>query len=55
MALLSGIAVTAELLLVRPGRTVRRSVHVVSHLEGSSDVIWGRLPSFWGRCYTAAT
>lgn len=42
-------------LAVSPGRTVCRSVHVVSDLEGSSDAIWDRLPSCWGRCYTAAT
>ena len=29
-----------------------RSVHLVSHLERSSEVVWCRLPSSPGRCYT---
>jgi hypothetical protein len=41
-------------LLVTPGRTVRRSVRLVSYLKRSSEVIRGRLPSSLGRCYTAA-
>jgi hypothetical protein len=41
--------------LVSAGQTVCHRVRVVSHLEGSSDVMWGRLPSCWGRCYTTAT
>lgn len=42
------------LSLVSPGRAVCRSTHVVSHLDKSLEVIWGRLSSSWGRCYTAA-
>jgi hypothetical protein len=46
---------TCDRLLVSPGRTVCRSVHMVSHLEGSSEVVRGYLPSCWSRCYTTAT
>jgi hypothetical protein len=44
-----------SLSLVSPGRIVCRSVHLVSHLERSSEVIWSRTPSCWSRCYIAAS
>jgi hypothetical protein len=44
-----------DLLLVCPGRTVCGSVQVVSHFERSSKLIWSRLLSRWGLCYTVAT
>jgi hypothetical protein len=44
-----------SLSLVSPGRTVCRSVHLVSHLERSSEMVWSRLSSSPGRCYTVAT